>query len=426
MRTGSATLFHNIGMLCGAWLDSPPSGPLRGQEMAAWPVLSGAWLLAKEGRVAALGTGTPPGNLPLDHETVDLQGGLVIPGFCDSHTHAVFAAWRSEEYLLKLQGLSYAEIAARGGGILNSARRLAELSDEELYSLSLRRIQRLMAMGTTALEIKSGYGLDVPNELKMLRVIERLRHTLPIPVRATCLAAHAIPAEYKDRRADYISLICEELLPAVAAEKLADFVDVFCEEGFFSEAETEEILTTASNLGFGIKVHANQLGHSGGVRVGVRLAALSVDHLEYLNNEEVSLLAPSNTIATILPIAAWFLNLPYPPTRKLLAHGAAVALATDFNPGSAPSGSMWMAIALACTSMKLLPGEALAAATWNGACAMNLQSECGALSPGHRADFIVLRDVSRPEEIPYRFHHPMDYHVYIAGKRLKPLEEHSI
>jgi imidazolonepropionase len=387
--------------------------------MAAWPVHSNAWLLVIEGRVAALGTGTPPHKLPPGCEMVDLQGALLTPGFCDSHTHAVFAAWRSEEYLLKLQGLSYAEIAARGGGILNSARRLAELSEEELYSLSLRRIHQLMAMGTTALEIKSGYGLDVPNELKMLRVIERLRRTLPIPVQATCLAAHAIPAEYRNRRADYIHLICEELLPAAAAERLADFVDVFCEEGFFSEAETEVILRTASDLGFRLKVHANQLGHSGGVRVGVRLGALSVDHLEYLNDDEVALLAPSRTIATVLPVAAWFLSLPYPPVRKLLGHGAALALATDFNPGSAPSGSMWMALALACTSMKLLPCEALAAATWNGACAMNLQAECGALCPGYRADFIVLHDFKQPEEIPYRFHHPVHFDVYIAGKQFR-------
>lgn len=416
-------LFQNIGTLCGAWLGSPPSAPLRGSEMASWPVLSHAWMLVKEGRVAAVGTGKPPSNLPPDIQTVDLKGALVIPGFCDSHTHAVFTAWRSEEYLLKLQGLSYAEIAARGGGILNSARRLADTSEDELYSRALWRIHRLIAMGTTALEIKSGYGLDVPNELKMLRVIDRLRRTLPIPVRATCLAAHAVPAEYKHRKSDYVHLIREELLPAVAAENLADFVDVFCEEGFFSEAETEAILITARDLGFGLKVHANQLGHSGGVRVGVRLGALSVDHLEYLNEEEISLLADSVTIATALPIAAWFLNLPYPPARQLLAKGAALTLATDFNPGSAPSGSMLMTVALGCTSMKLLPAEALAATTWNGAWAMNLHTDCGALSPGYRADFIVFHDLRQPEEIPYRFHHLMAYDVYVAGQRFTMPEE---
>lgn len=387
--------------------------------MSAWPALTDAWLLVRDGRVALAGSGAPVGDAMLAAEKIDLRGALVIPGFCDSHTHAVFAAWRSEEYLLKLKGLSYAEIAACGGGILNSARRLASTSEEELFDLAFRRIYRLMAMGTTALEIKSGYGLDPPNELKMLRVIARLRATLPIPVKATCLAAHALPAEFKHRKDDYMRLIREELLPAVAAENLADFVDVFCEDGFFTESETEDVLRTARNLGFGIKVHANQLGHSGGVRVGVRLGALSVDHLEYLNDEEIALLATSDTIATALPIAAWFLGLPYPPARKLAEHQVPIAIATDFNPGSAPSGSMWMAVALACTTMKLLPAEALAAATWNGACAMRLQGECGALSTGYRADFIVLHDIRQPEEIPYRFHHSLDYDVYIAGQCIK-------
>lgn len=416
MTTGQDILFHNIRRLHGAWDLAPPRQPLRGEMMHQWPVLNNAWIYVKEGLIHSLGCGEPPRGGG-DTLFIDLQGALVVPGFCDSHTHAVFAAWRWEEYLLKLQGMSYAEIAARGGGILNSARRLAQMDEDELFEVSLRRVQDLIGLGTTALEIKSGYGLDLENELKMLRVISRLCRHLKIPVKATCLAAHALPEAYKNRKKEYIEKVCGELLPFVAAEQLADYVDVFCETGFFDETDTEIILKTAAELGFGLKVHAHQLGRSGGVRVGVRWGAASVDHLEYMNEEDMDLLATSAVMPTALPIAAWFLNLPYPPVRQMIQKGLPVAIATDFNPGSAPSGSMWMALALACTGMKMQPSEAFAAATFNGAWAMGLQGLCGALSPGYRADFLAIHGLEDLSEVPYRFHSALDLDVFVAGEK---------
>ncbi|MCX7768878.1 MAG: imidazolonepropionase [Flavobacteriales bacterium] len=410
-------LFVNIRALHGAWPEGAPRMPLAGAALTSWPVLYNAWMWVKNGRIAAVGTGTPPPEAE-SAQREDLKNAIVIPGFCDSHTHAVFPAWRTEEYADKLAGLSYSEIAARGGGILNSARKVASMSEDELYQLALVRVQEMILMGTTALEIKSGYGLEPEHELKMLRVIQRLVRHLPIPVQATCLAAHAVPLQYKSNKALFIQRICEELLPAVASEGLATFVDVFCEKDFFTPEESHQILEKALSLGFKIKVHAHQLGRSGGVEVGTRLHAHSVDHLEYLHEEDIEAIRQSGTIATVLPIAAWFLNLPYPPVRQMLEKEVPMAIATDFNPGSAPSCSMWLALALACTAMKMQPTEAFAAATINGAFAMDVGHMCGSLSPGYRADFIAIHDVSSLPEIVYRFHFQMKYDIYILGARI--------
>ena len=389
----------NIGILAGL---SSPLKPLRGKELATLPCLTDAYLVVENDRIHSMGSMKDKPSLKVS-ETVDAGGGIVLPSWCDSHTHLVFAASREEEYVDKIRGLSYAEIAERGGGILNSANRLNQVDEDELFRVSWKRLEEIIAMGTGAVEIKSGYGLTVEGELKMLRVIRRIRESAPIPVKATFLGAHAYPAEYREDHEGYLRLIIEEMLPVIARENLADYIDVFCEQNFFSPAETERICKAGIKYGLKPRLHANQLSLSGGVQTGVGLGAVSVDHLETMDQESIRVLAGSETIGTLLPTAAFFLRMPFQPARELIDAGVAVALASDYNPGSSPSGNMNLVLSMACTGMRMLPEEAINAATINGAFAMEIAGEYGSIAIGKKANLLLTRKVPSLAYIPYAF-----------------------
>jgi len=394
----------------------PNTGRLRGSRLAELPVLDHAYLKIDDGRITGFGRMEDLHHFG-DYRIVDAEGRSVLPAWCDSHSHLVFAASREAEFIDKIKGLSYAEIAAKGGGILNSARKLAETEEEVLFGLAKERLSRLIRLGTGALEIKSGYGLSTEAELKMLRVIRRLKEWAPVPVKATFLGAHAIPMEYKGNRRAYIDLILQEMLPAIAQENLADYIDVFCEEGFFSQAETEEICRAGAAFGLKPKIHANQLNISGGVQAGYRTGALSVDHLETISDEEIRILGLTDApMATLLPTAAYFLRMGFPPARRLIENNAAVVLASDFNPGSSPSGNMNMVVSMSCIQMKMLPEEAINAATLNGAYAMELEEELGSIATGKRANLILTQKIPSVAYLPYSFgENPVDQ-VIINGK----------
>ena len=398
------TLIVNIGQLVNLREDR---SPLRGPELSTMPCLDDAWLLMEDGVISAFGAMSElPRALRSHPDTLDAERGLVLPAWCDSHTHIVFAGSREGEFVDKIRGLDYAEIARRGGGILNSARVLEETSEDELFRQSWKRVEQVARMGTGALEIKSGYGLSLEGELKMLRVIRRIRDRSPLVVKATFLGAHALPLEYRDDRKGYIDLIIERMLPRVAAEGLADFIDVFCEKGFFSVEESREVCRAGMALGLRPKIHANQLHASGGVQMGVELGALSVDHLEAMDDDAVSSLASSDTVGTLLPTAAYFLRMPFQPARRLIDAGCAVALASDYNPGSSPSGNMNLVVSMACISLRMLPEEAIQAATLNGACAMGLGSELGSIAVGKKAHLILTEPLPSFASIPYSFGRP--------------------
>lgn len=388
---------------------------LRGPALAHLPSLHNAYLVIEDGIIAGYG---PMDELwPEDeHETVDARGQTVLPCWCDSHTHLVFAASREEEFVDKIRGLSYAEIAARGGGILNSARKLQETSESVLLRQAWTRLHELIALGTGAVEIKSGYGLTVEAELKMLRVIKKLKETSPIPVRATFLGAHTYPPEFREDHDGYIRQITEEMLPVIALEGLADYIDVFCETGFFSPEETERICRAGMQVGLQPKIHANQLNLSGGVETGVRLGALSVDHLETMDAETIRLLARSGTIGTLLPTAAFFLRMPFQPARELIDQGCAIALASDYNPGSSPSGNMNLVVAMSCIQMRMLPEEAINAATLNGAYAMGLEDQLGSITKGKKANLIFTREIPSLAYLPYAFGSGLIDKVMISGE----------
>lgn len=351
-------------------------------------------------------------------EVVDARGAAVIPSFCDSHTHIIYAGSREGEFVDKILGLSYEEIARRGGGILNSADRLHATGEDELFEGALRRARLMMGFGTAAFEVKTGYGLNTADELKMLRVAARLREAVDARVRVTFLGAHAVGRAYTGRQEAYVDMLIDEMLPAIAAEGIADYVDVFCDTGFFTPDQTARILAAAAPLGMLPKIHANELGISGGVQVGVAAGALSVDHLEQMGDEEIALLAASDTIATMLPGASFFSRLPYGKARRAIDSGAAVALASDYNPGSSPSGDMRFVWALGCIQMSLLPAEALAACTINGAAAMGLGDTCGAIAPGRDASFIIVRPGIGIDYIPYAYTEPFIHRAFIRGKEL--------
>ncbi len=384
-----------------------PAGTLRlhGPAMAHLPMLEDAWLLAEDGIITAFGTDADwPGITDWnDLEVVDAAGRYVLPGWCDSHSHVVHAASREGEFVDRINGLDYQSIAAKGGGILNSARRLRAMSEDELYAGSLVRVKELMRLGTVALEIKSGYGLDLESELKMLRVARRLKETLPLQVRTTLLAAHAIPEEYKHDRTAYLDLVVNELLPLVATEGLADYVDCFCETNYFTVAEMERVLEAGAAHGLPGKVHVNQFTSIGGLQAAVAHGALSVDHLEVMEAADIQALKGSGTIATLLPSCSFFLRIPYAPARALLDQGIAVALASDMNPGTTPSGNMNLVVSLGCIQQRLLPEESINAATLNGAAAMGLATELGSLAVGKRASFIITRPVPSLAYLPYAF-----------------------
>lgn len=377
---------------------------LRGEELSKLPCINDAWLLIKDGIIEDYGSMTNGSAPSVDDENiVNASGQFVMPTWCDSHTHLVFPASREDEFVDKIKGLSYAEIAARGGGILNSAKKLNETSEGELLKQARVRLNDVIRMGTGAIEIKSGYGLSVEGELKMLRVIKKLKETSPIPVKATFLGAHTYPVEYRENHQGYIDLIKNEMLPAISKENLADYIDVFCETGFFSPEETETICKAGMEVGLKPKIHANQLNFSGGVETGVKLGAVSVDHLETMNENAIQKLAPSNTIGTLLPTAAFFLRMPYQPARKLIDAGCAIALASDYNPGSSPSGNMNFVVALSCIQMRMLPEEAINAATVNASFAVELQDELGSITRGKKANLIFTKPIPSLAFLPYAF-----------------------
>ena len=407
-------LIVNIGKLVNVREESKL---LRGKELAELPCIDNAYLIVDNGTIAEIGEMK---NLKSEirnlKSEIDASGQFVLPCWCDSHTHLVFAASREEEFVLKIKGLGYAEIAASGGGILNSASKLNAMSEDELFNLAWQRLIEVIKLGTGAIEIKSGYGLSAEGEIKMLRVIKRLKEKSPIPVKATFLGAHTYPPAYKENHKGYLDLIINEMLPVIAAEKLADYIDVFCETGFFSPEETAIICKAGMRYGLKPKIHANQLNLSGGVETGVQLGALSVDHLETMDESAISKLAGSNTIGTLLPTAAFFLRMPFQPARQLIDAGCAIALASDFNPGSSPSGNMNLVVAMSCIQMKMLPEEAINAATINGAYAMELQNETGSITIGKKANLIFTKAVPSLAYLPYAFGTNLIEKVMINGE----------
>jgi imidazolonepropionase len=408
----SVILIKNIKQLVGV---RSKSKVLRGKELASLPVIEDAYLIVEDGLIAAYGE-----SLSLKpqtfKQTIDATNQFVLPAWCDSHTHIVFPASREEEFVDKINGLSYADIAAKGGGILNSAKKLADASESDLFMSAWKRLEEVSKLGTGAIEIKSGYGLSVEGELKMLRVIKKLKEKSNLTIRATFLGAHTYPLAYKENHQEYIDLIINEMLPAIEKEKLADYIDVFCEQGFYSPEETAQVLRAGKSFDLKPKIHANQLSLSGGVEVGVKMGAISVDHLETMDDAAINMLSKSDTIGTLLPTAAFFLRMPFQPARKLIDSGAAIALASDFNPGSSPSGNMNLVTAMSCIQMKMLPAEAINAATINGACAMEAENEVGSITVGKKANLIFTKPIPSLAYLPYSFGTNLVDKVMIAGK----------
>jgi len=379
----------------------PGTGCVAGRQMSHLDIVENAWLLVKDGFIADYGR-MDSCTISSPHE-IDAAGKVVMPSFCDSHTHLVYSGSREQEFVDRISGLSYAEIAQKGGGINNSAIRLRKASEDELYKEALARANEIIAQGTGAVEIKSGYGLDTESELKMLRVIRRLKETTPLTIRSTFLGAHAVPIEYTNNQNGYVDLIINDMLPKVASENLADFIDVFCDKGFFTVENTERLLEAASRYGLRPKIHANEMDFSGGIQVGVKYGALSVDHLEYTGEAEISALLGSSTIPTLLPGAALFLNMITPPARQMIEAGLPVALASDFNPGSSPTGNMMLILALGCINLRMLPEEAIHAVTINSACAMGVEREMGSITRGKKANLIITKQVPGYSFLPYAF-----------------------
>jgi imidazolonepropionase len=408
-------LIKNIKALAGVYEHSPDF--LSGPEMARLPVIKNAFLAIEDGKIAGYGSmseweGISDWN---GIEIIDADGKYVLPAWCDSHTHLVFAGSREGEFVDRIHGLTYAEIAAKGGGILNSANKLANTPEDVLFESASKRLEEVMRMGTGAIEIKSGYGLSLEAELKMLRVIKRLKESSPVTIKATLLAAHAVPAAYKERKDDYINLIIDQIMPAVANEGLADFVDVFCETNYFSVADTDRILEAGAKFGLIPKIHVNQFTAIGGIGVGVKHNALSVDHLEVMNDEDFEVLKGSRTMPTSLPSCSFFLGIPYTPARKIIDSGLPLALASDYNPGSTPSGNMPFVVSLGCIKMKMTPEEAINAATLNSAYAMGVQNQLGSLSIGKTANVIITQPMPSLAFLPYSFGSRLVETVIING-----------
>jgi imidazolonepropionase len=409
----SSQLITNIKCLAGV---RGENSLLRGGQMADLPFIDNAYLLVEEDRIAGYGQMQEMPSSLKSIPAINAGEQFVLPCWCDSHTHLVFAASRENEFVDKLKGFSYAEIAAKGGGILNSAKKLRDTSEDELFRLAWKRLEEVSRMGTGAIEIKSGYGLNVESELKMLRVIKKLKERSKLSIKATFLGAHAYPPEFKEDHRGYIDLIINEMLPAIAAEKLADYIDVFCETGFFSPEETEMIGRAGLQYGLRSKLHVNQLNSIGGIEAGLKLNAVSLDHLETMTDEDIRLMQNADTIGTLLPTAAFFLRMAYQPARKLIDNNCAVALASDFNPGSSPSGNMNFVVAISCIQMRMLPAEAINAATINGAYAMELQNETGSITVGKKANLIFTQPISSLEYIPYSFGSNLIDKVMIGGE----------
>ena len=400
-------------------VDTHKKKKLAGEEMKHFERLNDAFLIVENGKFADFGKMK---NFDFqkyrNYEIIKADGRLVMPTFTDSHTHIVYAGSREKEFVYKIQGLTYEEIAKRGGGILNSAKLLHDTSEDELYNQAAERIKEVMKMGTGAIEIKSGYGLNTQDELKMLRVIKRLKDNFPLTIKSTFLGAHSIPMEYRSDTNKYVDIVVNEMIPAVGSEKLADFVDVFCDRGFFTPEQTDRILKAAAKYGMRPKIHANELGFTGGVQVGVKNNALSVDHLEYVDTEEINVLLDSETMPTVLPSTSFYLNLKYAPARKMIEAGLPVAIASDYNPGSSPSGNMKFVFSLATIKLKLLPEEAFNAMTLNTAYAMGISEQEGTIAIGKKANFIITKPIPSFEFIPYAFGSDLFEMIFINGEKV--------
>ena len=408
------TLITNIAQLIGTREETTL---LRGAALADLPFIENAFVLVEDGIIAEYGAMYEL-ELKVPHlpkHIVDAEGQFILPSWCDSHTHLVFAKSREEEFIDKIKGMSYADIAAKGGGILNSAKKISEASEDELFNSAWARLDEVSRLGTGAIEIKSGYGLSVEGELKMLRVIKKLKERSGLSIKSTFLGAHTYPQQYKEDHQGYIDLIINEMLPVIAGEKLADFIDVFCETGFFSPEEMNAICKAGMSYGLKPKLHINQLNSIGGIEAAIQLNAISADHLETMTDMDIKNIAGSNTIGTLLPTAAFFLRMQYQPARQLIDAGAAIALATDYNPGSSPSGNMNFVIALSCIQMKMLPEEAINAATVNGAYAMEFQNELGSITIGKKANLIFTKPVPSLAYLPYSFGNNLIDKVMING-----------
>jgi imidazolonepropionase len=394
-------ILNNIKALVGT--DEKETSLKRGHEMSDLSVLSNAWLFIENGKIVDYGASLVPENYSKSSEIIDCSDKYVFPSFCDSHTHIVYAGSREIEYMDKIMGLSYEEIARRGGGILNSSTRLHKTSEDELFDGAMSRIREAMSFGTGAMEIKSGYGLNTEDELKMLRVIKKLKQYSPVTIKSTFLGAHAVPVEYRGNQSKYVDLIINEMIPKVAEEKLADYIDVFCDKGFFTVDETAAMLQTGISHGLIPKIHANELDYSGGIQIGVKYNALSVDHLEYTGEEEIEALKGSRTMPTLLPGAAFFLNMVHAPARKMISAGLPIALASDFNPGSSPSGNMQLILSMGCIMFRLLPYESINACTINGAYAMGVEKILGTITKGKIANLFITNPIPSIEYMPYSY-----------------------
>ena len=385
-----------------------------GKDMGILPIINNAFMLIEDDTITNFGS---MDNLDIRKadKVVDLTGKLVLPTWCDSHTHIVYADSREDEFVDRIKGLSYHKIAEKGGGILNSAKKLQHKIEDQLYKDAVIRIEEIIKSGTGALEIKSGYGLTLDSELKMLQVIKKLKETFPIPIKATFLGAHAIPSKYKENREEYIELIINNIIPEVASQKLADYIDVFCEKGYFSAEETDRILKAGAIHGLIPKIHVNQFNSVGGVKVGVNNNALSVDHLEVLTDEDLSILSKSDTMPVALPSCSFFLGIPYTNARKIIDSNVPLALATDFNPGSTPSGNMNFVVSLACIKLKMTPEEAINAATINAAYALNLSEKIGSISRGKLANFMITKSIKSYNFLPYYFGSNSIERIYLNG-----------
>lgn len=413
------TLIRNIGQIAGI----VEAGVIRkeGVSMSETGTLENAWLLIEDDKIACFGPMSDCPDLSQESgqdsfDVIDADGGFVLPAFCDSHSHIVFAGTREQEFLDKIKGLSYAEIAAHGGGILNSADLLHNTSEDELYRQAMERVNEMIAKGTGAIEIKSGYGLTTQDELKILRVIKRIRENSPAIIKSTFLGAHAVGRAFAGRQSEYVDHVCNEMIPAVAAENLADFVDVFCEEGFFTTEETDRILTAGEQYGMRVKLHANQLAVSGGVQVGVKHNALSVDHLESTTDEEIRVLKDSCTMPTMLPGASFFLRMQHGKALDFINSGLGIALASDYNPGSSPCGDMRFVMSLGCIQMRLTPIQALNACTLNSAYAMGISDVAGSITAGKLANLIITKRIPSLTWIPYCYQTPFIDRVILRGR----------
>ena len=420
MLTG--LLIKNIK--CLVQIEVVPKLKVCGNEMSELNTISDAFLYIRGGLISDFGKmkDLDTGRILTENpqvEIVDARGKLVFPSFCDSHTHLVYAGSREIEYTDKIRGLSYAEIAKRGGGILNSAKKLHETSEDELFYQSMTRVNEIISQGTGAVEIKSGYGLNLDDELKILRVIRKIKDTCQIEVKATFLGAHAVPEEYKDRQEKYVDTVINEMIPVIASEELADYIDVFCDRGFFTVEDTERILMAGMKYGLTAKLHANELDYSGGIQTGVKYNALSVDHLECTGDEEIQVLLGSETMATLLPGSAFFLGMPDPPVRKMINAGLPIALASDYNPGSSPSGNMKLIMSLGCIKLRMLPEEVINAVTINSAYAMGLSDTHGSIARGKVANVFITKEIPSYEFMPYAFGSDLINTVILKGKIIK-------